>query len=180
MSSFDHIPVWPPKGWAQFAAITISHAQAVAKDVSKGRIYGLQYRIESVPLFKGETKYLRHHVTIEGWEYSILNESIEYPVLSFSLLDKFDDALPQENFIADIQSHSSLIPHTKRSANRAVSAALFMIDQISKGQVPDATRVLRSFKVHPSQAFLYRSEKPVCLNLQKAFEDRVEMISRAG
>jgi hypothetical protein len=180
MSSFEYSPLRQPKGWAQFAAIDTNFGQALAKDVSMARIFGLQYRIESVPLFKGDTKYLRHHVMIDGWEYSILNESTEYPVLSFSLLDKFDEGLPQENFITDIRSYSSLIPHSKRSANRAVSAALFMIDQITGGNVPDTGRVLRSFKIHPAQSFLYKTDLPVSLDLQKAFEDRVQISARAG
>ncbi len=161
--------VWPPAGWSQFASVQASSGQSLAKDIGKARIYGLQYRIESMPLFKNETKLFRHDIQIDGWEYSILNESIEYPVLSFSLLDKFDMALPKECFITDIRTYDSLIPHTRRSANRAVSAALFFIRQIAAGQVPDVNRVLRIYKLHPNQAFLYRNDRMLGTDLKRAF-----------
>lgn len=162
--------LWPPAGWAQFGTIQASAGQAVAKDISKARIYGLQYRIESVPLFKNDTKLFCHDVQIDGWEYSILNESIEYPVLSFSLMDRFDLSLPRECFVTDIRSYSSAIPHTRRSANRAVSAALFFIRQVMSSSVPDVNRALRIYKLHPAQAFLYRNEQPLEHDLKGAFE----------
>ena len=45
--------LWPPVGWNQFGAIQASTGQAVAKDIAKARIYGLHYRIDSVPLRGG-------------------------------------------------------------------------------------------------------------------------------
>jgi hypothetical protein len=161
--------LWPPVGWSQFASVQASSGQAIAKDISNARIFGLQYRIESIPLFKNETKLFRHDILIDGWEYSILNESTEYPVLSFSLLDKFDAGLPRECFITDIRSYDAAIPHTRRSANRAVSAALFLIRQIAGGQVPDVNRVLRIYKLHPNQSFLYRNDRALDRDLKTAF-----------
>jgi hypothetical protein len=124
-----------------------------------------------MPLFKNDTKLFRHDIRIDGWEYSILNESTEYPVLSFSLLDKFDMSLPRECFITDIRSYATGIPHTRRSAARAVSAALFFIKQINRGQVPDINRVLRIYKLHPTQAFLYRGDRMLGADLKRAFSD---------
>lgn len=170
MGRFESISIlWPPAGWSQFAAVKSSSGQSVAKDIAKARIYGLQYRIESMPLFKNETKFFRHDIIIDGWEYSILNESIEYPVLSFSLLDRFDLSLPRECFVTDIRSYDAYVPHTRRSANRAVSAALFLIKQIENGQVPDVNRVLRIYKLHPNQAFLYRNDRTLDPDLKQAF-----------
>ena len=171
MGRFESTSIlWPPVGWSQFASVHASAAQSVAKDISKARIYGLHYRIDSVPLFKNETKLFRHDIQIDGWEYSILNESIEYPVLSFSLMDRFDLTLPRECFVNDIRSYSTAIPHTRRSVNRAVSAALFFIRQIGLASVPDVNRVLRIYKLHPTQAFLYRDDRPVGHDLKEAFE----------
>ena len=163
--------VWPPAGWGQFASIQSSSGQSVAKDLGTARIFGLQYSIDSMPLFKNDTKLFRHDVRIDGWEYSILNESTEYPVLSFSLLDRFDMGLPRECFITDIRTYASQIPHTRRSAARAVSAALFLIKQIGRGQVPDVNRVLRIYKLHPTQAFLYRGDRVLGAELRRAFAD---------
>lgn len=162
---------WPPLGWNQFFGVSSSSGRAVAKDISRAKIYGLQYSIESVPLFKMDKKLLRHDILIEGWEYSILNDSREYPVLSFSLYDRFDPSLEKECFVTDIRSYSSHIPHTRRSVNRSVSATLFFIRQISEGTVPDVNRVLRAYKLHPNQAYLYREEAAKFSSLKKSFED---------
>jgi hypothetical protein len=180
MSSFDTSLMWPPKGWNQFADVKSAFSQSLAKDAARARIFGLQYKIETVPLFKGETRFLRHNVMIDGWEYSILNESTEYPILSFSLMDRLDNGLPLECFISDIRSYSTPIPHTRRSANRAVSASLFLINQIAAGHVPDVNRVLRVYKLHPAQAFLYQKDKPVWPNLQKAFDDSLVKTACCG
>lgn len=170
MGRFDQLNLlWPPAGWSQFSSVKHASGQALAKDISKARIYGLQYRIESMPLFKNDTRLFRHDIKIDGWEYSILNESTEYPVLSFSLMDRFDMDLPQECFLTDIRAYETLIPHTRRSANRAVSAALFMIRQIAVGQVPDVNRVLQIYKLHPTQSVLYRNDRTLDPDLRKAF-----------
>ena len=170
MKNLSDLDLWPPAGWPQFKTIEKSCGQSLAKDAAKARIYGLQYRIDSVSLFKDQTKYLRHDVFVDGWEYSILNESIEYPVLSFSLMDRFDNTLPQECFISDIRTYASAIPHTRASANRCVSAGIFLINQVANGHVPDVNRVLRVYKLHPTQAFLYSRTKRLDLDLQRAFD----------
>lgn len=176
MGRFESINIlWPPSGWSQFASIEASSGQAVAKDIGKARIYGLQYLIESMPLFKNDTKLFRHDISIFGWEYSIQNESTEYPVLTFSLMDRFDPALPREYFVTDIRSYDTLVPHTRRSATRAVSAALFFIRQITGGGVPDVNRALRSYKLHPAQNFLYRDDKLLEPDIRRAFKDGLSM-----
>lgn len=179
MGRFETMNIhWPPLGWNQFFGVSSSTGRAIAKDISKAKIYGLQYSIESVPLFKMDTKILRHDILIEGWEYSILNESREYPVLSFSLFDRFDPAMDKECFVADVRSYSSHIPHTRRSVNRCVSAALFMIKQVSEGNVPDVNRVLRAYKLHPNQAYLYRRDAANCSTLTKSFEESLARVAR--
>jgi DNA relaxase NicK len=171
MGSFEKMCIyWPPVGWASFGFITASSGQAVAKDIGKGKIFGLQYRIDSHPLFKNETRFYRHDVVIEGWEYSILNESTEYPVLSFSVMDRFDPDLPRECFVSDIRSYDTAIAHTRRSATRAVGTALFLIRQIAAGNVPDINRVIRTYKLHPNQSFLYRNDRVLTPDLKKAFD----------
>jgi hypothetical protein len=171
MGRFESMNIhWPPVGWPQFAEVNDSSGRAVAKDISKARIFGLQYSIESVPLFKMDTKLFRHDISIDGWQYTILNESIEYPVLTFSVYDRFDLQQTKESFVTDIRSYSTEIPHTRRSVNRAVSAAIFLIRQINLGSVPDVNRVMRTYKLHPNQAFLYREDPQAGAKLKGAFE----------
>jgi len=172
MGRFESMNIhWPPVGWPQFAAVGSSTGRAVAKDISKAKIFGLQYSIESVPLFKMDTKLFRHDILIEGWEYTILNESIEYPVLSFSLYDRFDLTLAKECFVTDIRSYSTPMPHTQRSVNRAVNAAIFMIRQIKGGVVPDVNRILTTYKIHPNQAPIYQKDAGLDAQMKQAFDD---------
>lgn len=170
MGRFETMNIhWPPIGWRPFAGVKASSGQSIAKDIFRARIFGLQYSIESVPLFKMETRLFRHDIMVGGWEYSILNDSREYPVLSFSLYDRFDDELDKECFVSDIRSYDTPIAHTRRSVNRAVSAALFMIRQVSEGNVPDVNRVLRAYKLHPNQAFIYRDDRSLEPDLCRSF-----------
>lgn len=166
--------MWPPIGWSQFAQVTASSGRAVAKDIPKARIFGLHYSIESVPLFKMDKKLMRHDICIEGWEYSILNESVEYPVLSFSLYDRFDLQLAKECFITDIRSYATPIPRVQQSVSRSIAAALFLIRQIENDCVPDVNRVLRAHKLHPNQAFLYRKEPVMQQELRHVFDAGLE------
>jgi hypothetical protein len=160
---------WPPVGWVEFAKIPSHPHQALAKDLDKARIYGLQYKIVSVPLFKMETNLFRHDISIEGWHYSILNDSSEYPVLSFSLYDRFDPMMAKESFIGDIRSFGGHIPQTRKSAQRVISAGLFFIRQILNGSVPDTVRVLKAYKLHPLQASLYHREMGLMPPLKDVF-----------
>ncbi|MFA5593071.1 MAG: hypothetical protein WC989_07140 [Micavibrio sp.] len=177
MGRFESINIlWPPAGWSQLAAIEASSGQAVSKNILKARIFGLQYSIDSVPLFKDDTKLFRHDIAVTGWEYSILNESTEYPVLSLSVMDRFDCGLPRECFVTDIRSYDTATPHTRRSANRAVSAALFLIKQIAGGNVPDVNRVLRIYKLHPAQAIMYRDERPLEYDLRRVFMEKQSVV----
>ncbi len=138
---------WPPPGWSQFAGVGSSAGQSLAKDMARTRIFGLQYAIESVPIFRNDRRIHRHDVRIDGWEYSILNESTEYPVLSFSLYDRFEDGMPPSSFIDDIRAIGTAVPHTKLAATRAIGAGLFLIRHIAAGKVPDINRVLRIYKL---------------------------------
>lgn len=171
MGRFESLNIsWPPAGWSQFSAVTASAGQSVAKDIGKARILGLQYHIESIPLFRQDAKIYAHDITIQGWEYSILNESREYPVLSFSLMDRFDCTMPRECFVTDIRAYDTLLPHTRRTAARAVGAALFLLRQIAEGAVPDVDRVLRSHRLHPAQTSLYAQDRKLEPDLRRAFE----------
>lgn len=170
MGRFESFNVpWPPAGWSRLGDVGCSAGQSVAKDMRRARIFGLQYRIEAAPLFKNDTRHFRYDIRIDGWEYSILNESTEYPVLSFGLMDCFDPALPNEYFLTDIRGFSTPVPHTRRSAMRALSAALFLIRHIEAGKVPDVNRVLRIYKLHPNQSFLYRDDRLLEPDIRRAF-----------
>lgn len=147
---------WPPRGWKQLGYIETSSGQAISKDPLSARVTGLVYNIEPSPVYrKNSTRIFVYSVRIDGWEYTIHNESREYPVLSFSLQERLDPDVPKDFYISDIRTKSRVIRITERSAHRSLMAALFMMKQINNAQVPDIERVLRLYKIHPSQRSLY-------------------------
>ena len=165
----EDLPAWPPLGWPQLAKFSETTGQAVVKTPAHGKIFGLQYNIESVALFKDAVRLFRHDIQITGWEYSIHHESTEYPVLRVSLLDRFDPMLARDHFVTDIRAYDSFIPHHPRSISRALSAIHFLIRKIEDNEVPDVGRVLRVYKLHPSQSFLYRESGLRESDLKTAF-----------
>ena len=149
---------WPPRGWRSLEFVKNLKAQAIAKDPMAATITGLHYKIEVIPgyLSNGDKTY-RYHFSINGWQYSIQNESHEYSILSFDFCERLDLRASKDNFISNIKVKSRPILLTERNAARALTAAIFFIKQISSQKVPDYNRVLRLYKIHPNQRNLYTS-----------------------
>lgn len=138
---------WPPKGWSQFKTIVKKSNQALVKDLKTARIYGLSYRIQSLPLYNLDGKYFAHDVDISGWEYTIQNDSQEYPVLSFKMLDRHDVSQTHVDHISNIKIFARPLETVPQISKRTVLAALFLMKQISSGFVPDPVRVLRVYRL---------------------------------
>jgi len=148
---------WPPRGWEQLGDIHTTKAQAIAKDPASARVTGLSYNIEPLPVYqKNESKRVFvYAVHIDGWEYTINNESREFPILSFMLQERADSSSPKHFYMSDIKTKSRPVRLTERSAHRSLMAALLMMKQIVGGQLPDANKILRLYKIHPTQRSLY-------------------------
>lgn len=157
MCKFKKLNVsWPPLGWEQLRAIKTSSAQAILKDPASARVLGLTYNIEPLPLYlKSKERVFVYDIQIEGWEYNIQNESREFPVLSFTLRSRPNGKSPKNYYISNIKVKARPLTLTERSAHRAYMAALFMMKQIISSQVPDSERILKFYKIHPTQKSLY-------------------------
>ncbi len=157
MCKFEALGVsWPPCGWEQLGTIKETSAQAIVKEPASARVAGLTYNIEPLPVYqKNNKRIFVYSLQIDAWEYTIQNESREYPILSFMFQEKPEKDVPQNFYISDIKTKSRPVIVTERSAHRAMMAALFMMKQISVSQVPDAERILRLYKIHPTQRSLY-------------------------
>ena len=150
---------WPPRGWQQLGLIKKLQGQAILKDPIHATITGLTFKIDPVPVSSKNNQ--RNHVyciSIKGWSYSILNESREFDVMSFHLAERLTKGLSKGNFIANIKTKSRSMIRTNRSVERSYMAALFLMKQIEQGIVPDYDRVLRLYKIHPSQRSLYEQD----------------------
>ena len=147
---------WPPQGWEQLGHIQKSNGQAIVKDAASAMVTGLSYNIEPLPVYqKNNERIFVYAMQIDGWEYNIHNESREYPILSFMLQERLNRSAPKNLYISDIKTNSRPVYVTERSAHRVMIATLFIIKQINSGQVPDVERILRLYKIHPSQRSLY-------------------------
>lgn len=157
MCKFKNLGVsWPPRGWDIFNQIDQSYGQSLMKDPMSAKVSGLIYTIEPVPLYTEtlERRYV-YEVRLEGWDYNIHNESREYSILSFMLKERGDATLPKSYFVSDIRTLSRPVRLTERSAHRALMAAMFLMKQINSDSVPDVKRILRLYKIHPTQRSLY-------------------------
>lgn len=160
MCKFKELGVsWPPAGWDKLAFIKTTNGQAIAKDLTSAKVVGLSYSIEPLPIYQENTgRGTLYALQIDGWEYNIHNESREYPVLSLMLRERNKHNISRNNYISDIRTNAQLIRRTPRSTHRSLMAALFIIKQIKNNQVPDTDRILRLYKIHPSQRDLYSGE----------------------
>ncbi len=134
--------IWPPRGWKQLGEISRSHGQSMIKDIQTARIHGVSYTIKSDLIYQAQQSVRHYTLTIDAWEYSILNESKEYSVLSFDVSDRVDLLKPREQSISDIRIFARPLREGRQNIRRALTAAVFLIRQIDLGQVPDVDRVL--------------------------------------
>lgn len=158
MCKFNALGIsWPPRGWDQLGTIQTTTAQAIAKDPASARVAGLSYTVEPLPVYQKDNsnRIFVYAVHIDGWEYTINNESREFPILSFMLQERTDKHSPKHFYMSDIKTKSRPVRLTERSAHRSLMAALLMMKQISGGQLPDANKILRLYKIHPTQRSLY-------------------------
>ncbi|HPD83607.1 MAG: hypothetical protein R3D88_04055 [Alphaproteobacteria bacterium] len=150
---------WPPKGWKEFFEIEASHGQSILKDPVSACVTGLSYHIDPIPTYhKNNDRKFVYAVCIEGWDYNIYNESREYPVLSFVLHERPEENTSKYLYMSDIRTQGRSVKITERSAYRAFMAALFLMKQINSGQVSEAERILRLYKIHPTQRSLYDAD----------------------
>lgn len=146
---------WPPKGWRQFDAITQTEAQAIHKNPVSAVVTGLSYTIDPCShLLDPNRQRFSYHFSFLEWNYNIYNESYEYPVLSFTLWERPERG-PKHYYMSDIKTQARPLVITERSAQRTYMAAVFLMKQINSGIVPDTQRLLRLYKIHPTQRSLY-------------------------
>lgn len=121
------------------------------KDANSARVRGLSFKITSDPLFVMGQSYHVHRLCIDAWEYTIQNDSMEFPVLSMRIADRFDANIPEEFFVSDIKALSCPVDLTEKSVRRSLQLARFLVRQIQKGFVPDTDKSLRMYRLHPVQ-----------------------------
>lgn len=150
MSSSEHPCVfWPPAKTSFMADIRQPQAQAIIKDTHKGCVFGMSYRIQGERIYAGNKPRTIYFIHIDGWEYTIRDDSIEYPILSFSYLEAGPHGFQGEKVINNIQVMSRPVTRGYRLPDKTLRTAAYLMQRIAAGIVPDASRVLSLYKLMP-------------------------------
>lgn len=149
MSPLRHSSVyWPPADIAFLEGLKEPCAQSMVKQIDRGCISGMTYRIEGERVYLNERPRLLYFIQIDGWEYTIKNDSSEFPILSFSYLDT---ALthPLDKTVQNVMVNGRAMRRGYRIADKTLRVASYLMRQIAEGAVPDAQRVLNLYKLQP-------------------------------
>lgn len=172
---------WPPRGWGLFNSINKSCGQSVFKDPMSATVAGLTYTIEPNSIYTADgTLIVAYSISIDGWNYSILNESQEFPVLSFQLIEKDAGAKAWLPYISRLKILSRAVHLSESKAERVILTSLFLMKQIDAQNVPDYERILRFYRIHPdtiprSNPDLYKERKKSALcGLMPIKNDEIE------
>ena len=140
---------WPPRGWDHFKTIYNTHGQSIHKDPQNARIAGLHYDIQPMPKASDDPDDVNYFyaLSIRAWEYSISNESKEYPVLSFQLQERRSAEYATSLSLSQLKVKCKSVKVTEPIADRTLMAALFFIRQIQNDRVPDWDRILKFYRL---------------------------------
>lgn len=141
---------WPFSHISFLAGLERPAAQAIIKHIDRGCVSGMSYCIQTERVYCKEKPRLMHFIQIDGWEYSIRNESIETPILSFSYLDGGTQSGAMDKCIQNIRVLNKTMVRGYRVPEKTMRIAAYLMRQIAQGHVPDATRVLSSYKLLPT------------------------------
>ncbi len=136
--------LWPPQGVSAFSAVPTAKGTALLRNARDARLFGLSYNIE--PLAEGGDVWYR--LRIETWAYGVQSDSIALPVLDFTF-QPCPGLLSREVPVKDLKIMSRPLAGDGRTGGRALSVALFLINQINAGHVPDCERILRLHRLYP-------------------------------
>ena len=140
---------WPPRGWEHFKTINQTNGQSIHKDPQNARIAGLNFDIQPMPKASDNPDDLDYFyvLSICAWEYTISNESKEYPILSFQLQERRSSEHAASLLLSNLRIKYKSVEVTESIAERTLMAALFFIRQIQNDRVPDWDRILRFYRL---------------------------------
>lgn len=178
MNSFKALGVpWPPRGWEGLSATQYASGQAIVKNPSEAKITGIQYRINPVPRANHcrENSSFLYAVEFVAWEYTIYNNSQEFPIISFILKEKCTPNKNHSLSIDDVKIQAQNIRMTDEIAERVMMASLYFIRQVENGRVPDWARILRFYRLAPAR-ILSAQNKIKALQRKSASTEKYSII----
>ncbi len=134
-----------------FSGVSQERGASVFSDKEASKLSGLSYEIRP-------EKSSLYQIHIDSWQYDIHNGPQGRPVLEFVFQGLPDPAKEPEKSVRSLKTLGCPIIRTERSILRAAMATVFFINQVLARQVPDAEKILRMYRIHPSQNRLYRPD----------------------
>lgn len=141
------LQVWQQRGWSIFAGLEHAEKTATRPNPKDGSVDGLAYALHSCQEGGGAQCCEKILVRIDSWRFTHGGDTTDLPVMEF-IFDAAQLTTP-ERALESLKIMARPCPLTEKIAMRAVNGALFLINQINAGQVPDFERVLELHRLHP-------------------------------
>lgn len=138
---------WAKRGWDVFKDLTHAENSATRTNAKDSSILGLSYSLHHCHEGAGEKACEKIMLRIDSWTYDKLGETTDLPIMEI-VFDAHLLSSPAKS-IESLKIMARPAQAAEKIASRAVSAALFFINQINAGQVPDFERVLELHRIHP-------------------------------
>lgn len=134
---------WQTRGWVAFGDLDRAEKSATRPNPKDSSIVGLSYSLHHCHEGDAEKIMLR----IDSWCYDKFGETTDLPIMEI-LFDASLFLVPSRA-VESLKLMARPVRLNEKIATRTVSAALFLINQINAGQVPDFERVLELHRIHP-------------------------------
>lgn len=138
---------WAQRGWDVFKDLHRAENSATRTNPKDSSILGLSYSLHHCHEGAGDEACEKLMLRIDSWTYDKLGETTDLPIMEV-VFDAKQFTSPAKS-IESLKIMARPAKDTEKVASRAVSAALFFINQINAGQVPDFERVLELHRIHP-------------------------------
>ena len=138
---------WHLRGWSIFSGLDRAEKTATRPNPKDGSIHGLAYALHSCQEGSGDSAREKVLVRIDSWRFTHGGDTTDLPVMEF-IFDAAQLTTPARA-LESLKIMARPLPLTEKVASRAVNGALFLINQINAGQVPDFERVLELHRLHP-------------------------------
>lgn len=139
---------WARRGWDIFKDISHAENSATRTNLKDASIIGLSYSLQLCHEAKEENGGCEKiMLRIDSWTYDNWGESTDLPIMEL-IFDAVSFSSPAKS-LESLKVMARPVQAAEKVASRAVTAALFFINQINAGQVPDFERVLELHRVHP-------------------------------
>lgn len=142
--------LWPPPDDSFLRGLQRPFAQSIIKNIDRGSVSGMSYRIDGEHVYADNKPRSIYFVQIDGWDYTIRNESVETPILSFAYLGLGLSHTPLDGAVQNVRVFGKTVRRGYRVPDKTLRVASYLMRQIAQGNVPDAQRVLSGYRLMPT------------------------------